>query len=283
MWYTALASALLGVGVGLVTSEPNLRRQIRPTTFKQISPHAITCQVRPEAQFIAPEPLQFSAASRGGDVEYRSFLSLSEDSASCSVVSFDLLDPSLRITPFCNETQMTACAEAVGTQWNQRADTGAAHDMPIVHILVASKDVRSVDVNLDAARPDRIAAVAAAAAPQARCTDFDSAAHDRTDDASTASPREQSQTVSSTWSAENAAALYADTLRQVKLAMYSSAKAAMAVAVEVGSASDATPAKSAVPSTRQPLASKFIGTANKQLVGMATGLAVVLFIFVVWL
>jgi len=258
-----------------------------------------------EAQVVAPEPYQFGAASRGGDVEHRSFLSLSEDPASCSVVSFDLLDPSLRIvspilsrrqvkvnpeltelavkTPFCNETQMTACAEAVGTQWNQRADTGAALDMPIVHILVASKDVRSVDVNLDAARPDRITAVAAAAAPQARCTDFDSATHDRTDDASTTSPREQSQTVSSTWSAGNVAALYADTLRQVKLAIYSSAKAAMAVAVEVGSASDATPAKSAVPSTRQPLASKFIGTANKQLVGMATGLAVVLFIFVVWL
>ncbi|KAH7367262.1 hypothetical protein B0T11DRAFT_51999 [Plectosphaerella cucumerina] len=274
MWYTALASALLGVGVGLVTSEPNLRRQM-PPTFKQISPQAITCQVRPDVPFVAPEPCQV-------DGEPVRFLSLSEDSASCSLVSFDVLDPSLRFTPFCNETQMTACAEAVGSQWNRRGDTGAALEVPMVHILAAPVvDVKIVDVTFEAARPDRLPAAASAVAPQARCTDFDSTAHGRSDDAGTSSPPERPQTSASTWSAEKAAALYTDTLRQVKLAVYGPAKGQMTVDVE--RPMDATDAKAAAPSERQSPASRPSGTGSKQLAGMAAGLGTVLFIFVVWL
>jgi hypothetical protein len=190
-------------------------------------------------------------------------------------------------TPFCNETQMTACAEAVGSQWNRRGDTGAALGVPIAHILAAPVvdvkivDVKIVDVTFEAARPDRLPAAASAVAPQARCTDFDSTAHGRSDDAGTSSPPERPQTSASTWSAEKAAALYTDTLRQVKLAMYGPAKGQMAADVE--RPLDATDANAAAPSERQSPASRPSGTGSKQLAGMAAGLGTVLFIFVVWL
>ncbi|KAM0276877.1 hypothetical protein ACHAQH_006295 [Verticillium albo-atrum] len=107
MRYSIVASTLLGAGAALAPIDTGLTCQLPLTDELLIG--AERCQGGLlDAKTVLACHVDWDA-SRGG------LMSLSQDAAACSLTVFEALEAQdFHTTPFCNQTQMDACAKAMG-------------------------------------------------------------------------------------------------------------------------------------------------------------------------
>lgn len=270
----------MGVGVGLVTSETPGQIHLSAVSRQATLRAAVTCQMRPDLRLVATELCQGDAANRE-PCSYHGFMSLSDDLSSCSLIGVEAVDDHLRFkTPYCNDTQMTACAEAAGSargHHDSMASPVEASAAPVLQLVVVPLgDLKlGADAGYDGMLMPSIAPPMKSLAPVNDHKPRYFSSRGVRQASIYAEPVNGDGPYRSTPKDRTAAHLEA--VVRVDMATET---AHNSIPCPKAPAQEAEPATS---SSEQPGVSKSTVSGNKQLVGMAAALGTVMLIFVVWL
>lgn len=283
--------------------------QMRPRQWRlSLLPHGsresrLTGDCDTDLRLVATEPCQGDAANRE-PCSYHGFMSLSDDLSSCSLIGVEAVDDHLRFvslvsialslptftscrltelpkkTPYCNDTQMTACAEATGSAWGHhgsRASQVEASAAPVLQLVVVPLgDLKlGADAGYDGMLMPSVVPPMKSLAPVNDHKPIYTSPRGVRQASIYSEPVNGDGTYRST--PNDGTAAHLEAVVRVEMATETARNSVP------GPRAPAQEAEPATSSSEQPGVSKPTVSGNKQLVGMAAALGTVMLIFVVWL